>query len=155
MFLGFQPVEAKGINDYIKEAPWIGLIADEVDYGPITITDVRIHHGNKLAFVQPKETLHGSLEYRINADDLKSMRLYHLVIGIKGVGPQDCVTHSMGVLDSHGTGKFELKAPKKPGIYQVRFMLSKGVTCASAREDWTTGQKEPSSNATIGVIIVE
>lgn len=155
MFLAPLATEAKGLDRYLKEAPWLGLISDTVHYGPIEISDVKIHKKSKLAIVHPEETLEGTLHYKIDAEHLSTMRLHHLLIGVKGVGPQDCLTHTFGVFNSDGETNFTLKAPKARGIYQVRFMLAKGITCSEARDTWTTGKKSPSSSATIGVIIVE
>jgi hypothetical protein len=145
----------KYLNSYYQECPWLGLIANEISYGPIKISDVNIHHGDKLAVVAPEETLHGTLKYRIQSKDLESLHLYHLVIGIKGEGAQDCITHSLGVWGSKGKGTFTLVAPKKPGIYEVRFLLTDGLTCENARNSWNSDGEEPSNAATIGVIIVE
>ena len=155
LFAGFSDGAKHDLHKYFEKAPWIGLIADEIHFGPISISHVSIHHGDKLAVVAPEETLHGSLKYRIDAEELKSMHRYHLVVGIHGEGSQDCITHTLGVWDSKGKGNFTLTAPKHPGIYQVRFLLVEGLTCSHAQNLWNSGEKEPSSAATIGVIIVE
>lgn len=149
-----QPLTAR-ISDYLKECPWIGLIANEITYGPITVSNVHVHDGDKLAFVVPGETLNGSLKYKIKAKDLSSLHLYHLIIGIKGVGAQECVTHNLGVWNTKGKGRFNLKAPLEKGIYEVRFQLTEGLTCEEAQNVWNSGQETPNSSATIGVIIVE
>jgi hypothetical protein len=145
----------KKLNDYFQEFPWIGLVADKLNYGPITIRDVNIHDGDKLALVAPGEKLNGTLKYKINSKHLEALHRYHLVIGIKEEGAQDCVTHNLGLWSSKGTGKFTLKAPKKAGVYQVRILFTEGLTCEGAREAWNTEKGQPSAAATIGVIIVE
>ncbi|MBA3816452.1 MAG: hypothetical protein H0X29_08030 [Parachlamydiaceae bacterium] len=143
------------LNSYFEKAPWLGLITDEITYGPVKISHVHLHDGDKVVFAAPGDELHGSLKYRIKSDDLATFHLNHLVIGIKGEGPQDCLTHNVGVWDSHGKTRFKLKAPEKAGIYEVRFLLTEGLTCSNARDTWEFGEKVPGSNATIGVIIVE
>ena len=148
-------VAKKPLSEYMKECPWIGLVANQIKLGPITISNVSIHDGDKLAFVQPGETLNGMLKYKVDAKHLDSLHLYHLIIGVKNHGAQDCVTHSLGIKNSKGQGRFTLKAPEKPGVYEVRFLLSEGLTCARAREVWNSGEDKPSSAATIGIIIVE
>lgn len=145
----------KPLNDYFKECPWLGLIANKITVGPITISDVSIHDGDKLAYASPGETLNGMLKYKVKAKDLDSLHLYHLVIGVKDQGAQDCVTHNLGVWDTKGHGRFTLKAPDAPGIYEVRFLLTQGLTCSAARDTWNSGVEEPTSSATIGIIIVE
>jgi hypothetical protein len=145
----------KDIHRYLEKAPWIGLIANELTFGPLTISRINIHDGEKFALVAPGEVLEGSLQYSINAKELSTLHRYHLVIGIDGEGAQDCVTHTIGICNSKGIGNFKLTAPEKAGIYQVKFMFVEGLTCSRAQELWNSGEKEPSSEATIGVIIVE
>lgn len=149
-------VEAKSsISDYLQECPWIGLIADEITYGPITISKVSIHDGDKLAFVSPGATLNGKLKYKVDSKDLDSLHLYHLVVGIKNEGAQDCITHSLGLWSSKGRGEFTLIAPESPGVYEVRFLFTEALTCGNARDVWDSGVETPSAAATIGVIIVK
>jgi len=152
---GFTSDAKQHLKNYFKECPWLGLVSNEISYGPITIYKVNIHDGDKFAVVAPEEILEGTLKYKIDSKDLENFHLYHLVVGIKGVGAQDCITHNVGFLDSEGKGSFTLVSPKKPGIYEVRFLLTDGLTCEAARKSWNSGDEEPSSAATIGVIIVE
>ena len=148
------PVQAESITDYVKEFPWIGLISDEITYGPITISHVNINHSDKLVFAKPGETLNGHLRYSVNSAKDK-LHLHHLIIGIEGEGAQDCVMHTLGIADTKGKGKFTLTAPTKPGVYEVRFLYNEALTCSRARETWNTGLKDPTAAATIGVIIVK
>jgi hypothetical protein len=145
----------KPFSEYLEECPWIGLVADYITLGPIKISKVSIHHGDKIAYVSPGKTIHGKLKYEISADDLESLHFYHLTVGFKHQGAQDCVTHNLGVWDAKGKGKFTLKAPEEPGVYEVRFLLTEGLTCAGAYEAWDSSHGKPSSAATIGVLIVE
>lgn len=145
----------KPVAEYLPTFPWIGLIMNEVTYGPITVSNVHINHGDKLAVVKPGEVLHGSLRYRVNSSNQHLFHRYHLVVGIKNLGAQDCVTHTYGVWDSSGKGTFTLKAPLEPGVYEVRFLYQEAPTCEEARSVWNADMGEPSSYATIGVIVVE
>ena len=143
------------ISNYFCKHPWLGLLSNEIHYGPITISEVNIHDGDKLAIAAPGEALRGSLRYKIDSKDLKMFHPYHLVVGIKGIGAQDCVTHTFGIADSSGKGSFTLTAPMKPGVYEVRFFYSEAPLCEQVRELWDSENLEPSSKATIGIIIVE
>lgn len=153
--LAFYPmdVSAKSLPDYFKEFPWLGLIADEVTYGPVTISHFNINQNKKVAIVGPGEKVYGSLRYKIDSDKA-DFSLCHLVIGIEGVGAQDCIAHTFNLWDSKGKGKFTLVAPKEPGVYQVRFLFFEGITCSKARDSWDKGE-DPSAAATLGVIIVK
>ncbi len=144
-----------GVEDYFAKTPWIGLIANEITYGPITISKVKICDDGKLAIVKPGKILNGTLKYKIKAEDLDFFHLYHLVIGIEGEGGQDCVSHSMGIFDEKGDGSFTLTAPDKIGVYEVRFSLAQGFTCSGACDKWNSGEQVPSAAATIGIIIVK
>lgn len=145
----------KPLSEYLTEFPWIGLVAKEITLGPITISNVSINKGERFAYVGPGETLKGKLKYEVDSKDLHMLHLYHLTVGIKNEGAQDCVTHNLGAWDSKGRGKFILKAPEKPGIYEVRFLFTEGLTCANARETWNSDDEKPSASATIGIIIVK
>lgn len=142
-------------NKYLDDMPWLGLIANEVTFGPITISRVSIHEGDKLVLAAPGEILHGSLNYQIKSDSLDMMQRYHLIIGIKGKEAQECIAHSMGLWDSKGHAHFKLTTPMEAGIYEVRFLFVDDFKCSTAKNEWNSGQKTPNSHATIGVIIIE
>lgn len=152
-------ITSSGVKDelskYFEEAPWLGLLADEVTYGPITISHVHIHDGDKFVIAAPGEVLNGSLKYHIKADDLEFLHKYHLIIGLKERGAQECVTHSRGLWDSKGKARFKLTVPNKPGLYEVRFLFVEEANCNAAQNLWNTGVSAPGTYATIGVIIVE
>lgn len=148
-------VANKSINDYLPSFPWIGLIMGEVSYGPITVSDTKINQGDRLAVVKPGDLLQGSLRYRVDSSHQHLFHRYHLVIGIKGLGAQDCVTHTYGIWDSKRKETFTLKAPIEPGVYEVRFCYQGASTCEEARSVWNETMGEPSSYATIGVVVVE
>ncbi len=140
---------------YLQEYPWLGLIMNEVTYGPITLSDIRLNEGSSLAIVKPGEIVNGELKYRVDSSHQEAFHRYHLVVGLKGFGAQDCVTHTWGIWDSSGKGSFTLKAPLEPGLYEVRFVYHEAPTCEEARSVWNSESGEPSSFATIGAIIVE
>ena len=143
------------VSDYFQEFPWIGLISNEITYGPIAVSNVTLNNQQKLAFVRPNEKINGTLNYRIDASRLDSMHLYHLVVGLYSVGAQDCITHSFGIWNSSGKGNFTMTAPSKPGVYQVRFSYFEGLSCQAARNAWNARNGDPSSAATIAAIIVQ
>jgi hypothetical protein len=142
------------VSDYFQEFPWIGLISNEITYGPIEISDVLLNNQQKLLFVKPNEIIKGTLTYKIDASKLDSMHLYHLVVGITNVGAQDCITHTFGIWNSSGHSHFTLTAPSKPGVYQVRFSYFEGLSCQAARRAWNSKNGDPSSKATLAAIIV-
>lgn len=150
-------VEAKSlkdkVGDWIKSAPWIGLIADKVTYGPITIKDVNIGDAGKLLFVKPGELITGELKYKIDAEKLDSWYLHHIIVGLKNQDAQCCITHSFGMWDESGKASFAFHAPLEKGLYELRFDYQEAIFCATAINEWHYDQ--PSNNATIGIVIVE
>lgn len=143
------------LSKYFEAAPYLGLLADEVEYGPIKVSHVHIHDGEKFVIAAPGDILNGSLRYHINAENLEFMHKYYLVIGLKEQGAQECVTHSRGIWDTKGKAHFKLTVPKKPGVYEVRFLFVEGANCQAAQKLWNSGVSAPGAYATIGVIIVE
>lgn len=145
----------KSIDHYVQSYPYLGLVMNEVQYGPITIKDVRLNDHDRVAKVAPGETVQGKLKYKIDSKGLETLHLHHIIVGLKNVGAQDCIAHSFGVWDSKGKATFELKAPEEKGVYEVRFCYAEALSCHDARETWTQDNDQPSSHATMGVLIVE
>lgn len=79
---------------YLQQYSWLGLVLDEITYGPITVRDVHLNRGNQLVIVKPGETVDGQLRYRVDSTDQEISHRYHLVVGLSGVGAQECVTHA-------------------------------------------------------------
>lgn len=153
--------ELRSLYTHFQKYPWLALAMNEIDYGPFTIWDVHLKpegtkgSGSPLVIVNPEGNITGTLRYYVDAEHLKALHRYHLVVGIKGIGAQDCITHTWGIWSGNGSGAFSLKAPPKPGIYEVRFVYYDATTCEDARSIWNNNTGEPSSFATIGVIIVK
>ncbi|CDZ81304.1 hypothetical protein BN1013_01840 [Candidatus Rubidus massiliensis] len=154
----FNMAEAQSFEDKIcaklESCPYLGLVLDKVKCGPITIEDVRLNRHEKVAIVSPGETVKGKLRYEIDSDKL-DWNVHHIIVGLKDVGAQDCITHSFGFKDSKGKSTFELKAPKEKGVYEVRFSYAQAFTCEGARDTWDADTDQPSSKATMGILIVE
>ena len=148
-------VESVGdkISGWVSSFPWVGLIADEVTYGPITIKDLSLGDSGRLVFAKPGEKIKGKLKYKIDVNKLTSWDVHHIILGLKDHEAQSCITHSFGVWDKEGKATFDLVAPMEKGLYEVRFDYQDAVLCNTAKEAWIHDQ--PSSNATIGVVIVE
>lgn len=149
------PTIEQSLGDYVEGYPYLGLVMDKVPYGPITVKDVRLNGHDRVAIVSPGETVEGQLKYKIDSDQLQSLHLHHIIVGLKNEGAQDCITHSLGVWDSKGKATFELKAPEKKGVYEVRFCYAQALTCKDARETWVESDGQPSSKATMGILIVK
>lgn len=140
---------------HVESYPYLGLVMDEVQYGPITIKDVSLNDHDRVTTVKPGETVKGHVKYKIDSDELDTLHLHHIIVGLKNVGAQDCIAHSFGVWDSKGRSSFELKAPMEKGVYEVRFSYAQASSCSEALKSWTEDNHQPSSKATIAILIVE
>jgi hypothetical protein len=141
------------VNQLISTNPWIGLVAQEVSYGPITIGQLNIDDAGRLVFCQPGEKIDGTLKYRIDSSQLNAWSLHHIVVGLRKKEAQSCVTHSLGVWDKKGTASFSFVAPQEKGVYEVCFGYYKANLCSDAIKEWN--KNPPSHNATIGILVVE
>lgn len=141
------------ITEWIKSHPWIGLVAREVTYGPITLKDFDLDKSGRLVFAEPGEEIEATVKYKVHADALDSWNLHHIMVGIKGQDNPACITHTLGIWDKKGKTSFIIKAPEETGVYEVRFDYQEALLCSEAAHAW---QKDaPSANATVGIIIVE
>lgn len=154
----FSPLHAvtsttERISELISSCPWIGLIAEKVSYGPITVSKVDIDDSGKLVFCRPGELIEGTLRYRIDTDRLDSGHLHHIIVGLRGQNAQNCISHSFGIWDSKGSSSFSFYAPEEQGLYELCFDYEKCTLCSHAIEKWQ--DNPPSHKTTIGIVIVE
>lgn len=141
------------INEWITSCPYIGLVAKEVTYGPITLKHLDLEDNGRMVIAEPGEKISGTVRYRVNSDQLDSWHLQHILIGIKGQDNPTCITHSMGAWDKKGKSHFTLQAPLEKGVYEIRFDYHNALLCKDAAEAWSADS--PSAKATVGIIIVE
>lgn len=141
------------INQWIHSYPYLGLISKEVAYGPITLKNLDFDGSGHVVIAEPGEVIDGTVHYKIDSSKLESMNLHHIIVGIKDQDAQSCITHSLGVWNRKGKSSFSLKAPLEKGVYEVRFDYQNSLCCEDAIAAWQADA--PSSNATVGVIIVE
>ncbi len=141
------------INDLIYTCPWVGLVAKEVRYGPLTISKVNIDDSGKLVFCQPGEEITGTLHYKIDSDKLDSWEVHHIIVGLRDQSAQSCILHTLGVWDSEGKANFTFIAPPETGVYELCFDYHQATWCANALEEWN--EHAPSHKTTIGIVVVE
>jgi len=149
LFLGGLSLHAV---ESLDQLPYAGLILDKVEIDGITIRNFQFGNGKKYTHVFPEKKVICKMDYEIDADELKTLRRHHLVIGLYGDGPQECVTSSLGFADSSGTSTVKLKAPKTPGIYEVRVSVGQGLTCEGAKKSW---HEKAGPNSVLGFVVVE
>lgn len=138
---------------WISECPYIGLVSNKVAYGPITLKRFDLAHKGRVVIAKPGEKIHGTVDYKVDASELDSLHLHHVVLGIKRENDQICLVHSLGIWDKKGKTHFSIVAPHERGVYEVRFDYQTSSTCDEAIKNWN--EAPPSSGATVGIIIVE
>lgn len=142
------------IGMHAKDIPGIGLISDSIEFDGITLSHFRFDNDKKYTYVEPEQEVAVHMHYDIDASLLKTLHLHHLVIGLYDDGPQQCILHSLGVIDSHGVICTTVKAPKKPGVYQVRFCHASGLSDSEAQTAWWRADG-PSAKTIVGIIVVK
>jgi len=160
-----QAGEKVKIEDYINDIPGIGLILDEVDFDGIKLrhlTFLRENEeddssviANKYVITQPGKTHKVAVDYELNKDVLENFQVHHLIFGLYKNGPQGCLLHSLGLLDRKGTAEFEVTAPEKPGVYQLRFCHATGLgTFEDVKEAWWKDQAK-TAKTIMGIVVVQ
>ncbi|MEZ5315608.1 MAG: hypothetical protein R3E91_05325 [Chlamydiales bacterium] len=142
------------VDGYTKDGqyPYIGLITNKIDLDGIEVSDFKFQENEKkIMHVNPNEEFTCSFHYEIDGQFLDTLHLHHLVIGLYDNGPENCVLHSLGIMNSIGDIELQLKAPNKRGTYEVRLSRSEGISCQEAEKEWW---KESSRKTVLGVIIV-
>ena len=142
------------IDKYAKDIPGIGLISDSIEFDGITISQFRFNNDKKYIFVEPGQAFTAYMHYAIDASQLETLHRHHLIIGLHEDGPQECILHSYGIMNSEGDVDVNMKAPKKEGTYQVRFCHSVGLSDDDAKTAWWKGEG-PSAKTIVGIVVVK
>ena len=141
------------IDSLISSCPYIGLIANEMTYGPITISHLDIDGSGRLVFCEPCERIDGTLKYKIDATKLDSWDFHHIVVGFRDYDVHNCIVHTFGAWSRKGKTSFSFNAPPKKGVYEVCFDYYKANSCNDAVKAWH--DHPPSHSTTMGIVVVE
>lgn len=144
----------ESIDKYAKEIPGIGLISDCIEFDGIKISNFYFENDKKFIFTTPGKKIMARLHCDIDADALKTLQRHHLIIGLYDDGPQDCILHVYGVKNKHEDLCVTIKAPDKPGVYQIRFCHAIGLTDEQAHKAWWRGDG-PSAKTIAGIVVVK
>lgn len=155
---------AKDIGDFVSELPAIGLISDEVSFDGITLSNLRFEDsaeddtdviGKKYVITEPGTVHFVTTDYRLESEVVEDLKLHHFTYGLDKDGPQGCFLHSLGALDRDGTTTFKLVAPKKKGVYSLRFNHASGYElCKKAQAAWRKGDGA-NANTIMGIMVVK
>jgi hypothetical protein len=107
--------------------------------------------GNQV-IVQPSSTIKVSTQYIYHCDTCKSDLNNQILVGLGGRSAQACIYN--GGAQGQGAADFSLKAPAKPGKYDVRFLPIQAMDCNDALKIGWDADSSPSKVTTVGTILV-
>ncbi len=148
--------DAAALQSYFDEYSWKGMIEDEVTVEPATLSNVQMKGHSKATIVKPGEEIECQANCFLDPNKCSSLSFYRVVIGIKGEGAQTTIGNCLGTVAGKSTEKWVLRAPEKPGIYEVRFRVVTHFTESEALKSWVDEKgKEPHAKTTIGIVVVQ
>lgn len=97
----------------------------------------------KVVYAYPGEQIEGYADLKSYRERVNAV-ITQVIVGLAGIGAQDGL----------GYGDFNLIAPEKPGIYEVRFRYAQAYTLSDAIRYWWNMDQAPPWQTTIGLVIV-
>ncbi|HEY2811467.1 MAG TPA: hypothetical protein VGJ00_08790 [Rhabdochlamydiaceae bacterium] len=148
--------DVRAVQDYLDNYHWKGLIEEQASSGPITLKYLELNGHSRAVWVQPGEKIEAEVICKLDAEKSSVTSLYRVVVGIKGEGPQVVIGHESGLFSGKKIEKFTLRAPEKPGVYQIRFRSVDAYFKSTAFDAWKDEEgNEPDGTTTIGIIVVK
>jgi hypothetical protein len=140
-------------------------------YSGVEVTNVNINNQGFEAVVAPGETfgINASYEFVFLRENCS---IVQIIVGYDGIGAENCIANGIVLngryYDHHPlyfrevwnditkkTVNFAMVAPKKPGVYEIRFRYAQAYLPQDALQYWWNIDSAPTEDATIGRIIVE
>lgn len=138
-----------------QNAPGTSLVSAPppiVGNGNVMLTNLNMNNqGNQLT-VKPRMTIQAVIQYNYNCPSCDRSLNNQILIGLARRSAQACIYN--GGPSGSGSVQFTLKAPAKPGTYDVRFRGMQAMDCADALKTGWNADNSPSGQTTIGTIIV-
>lgn len=148
--------DAKAIQEYLDHYQWKGVIEERTTSGVATLKHLKLNGHRKAVVCSPGETVACKVKAFLDPDKCSKVSLYHVVIGLKGIGPQTTICNYPGLAAGRSIEEFKLTAPRDVGVYEVRFRVVESLTESGALDSWVDVQgNEPDASTTIGAIIVK
>jgi DNA-binding ferritin-like protein (Dps family) len=146
----------KASQDYLDNYKWKGMIQGKATSGPITLSNLRLNEHHRATAVLPGSLIGTDVSCFIDPDKASALTFYRVVIGFKGVGPQTTLCNCLGASCGTKFEEFQLEAPTKPGVYEIRFRTVEKLLEHDALNAWKDENgEEPDASTTIGVIVVK
>lgn len=144
------------IQNYFDQYSWQGLIQDKASTGVATLEHFKMNGHHRAITAKPGEKIECKIKTYLDPAKCADLSFYRIIIGIKGEGPQTTICNYPGLFAGESKEKFTLRAPSKPGLYEVRFRPVESFTSSDALDNWYDWKgQEPDATTTIGVIYVK
>ncbi len=143
------------LQDYLNHYSWKGIVQDEASSGAATLKHMQLNGHSRVVAVRPGERIYGQVLCQLNSKECSPLGVYRVVLGFAGIGGQTTIGNELGATAGESLEKFDLIAPKEPGIYQIRFRLVRDVFASGALQAWVDeAGNEPSAAQTVGIVVV-
>ncbi len=148
--------QASDAQDYLDSYNWKHLLEKKPYSNAITITEIKFNGHPCGVVVKPGEKIEGKLRFELDRKECRDMRYHRIILGFKDLGAQTSIGAGLGFFaHKDGKEKFELTAPKEPGLYQVRFRHVQAFSEDDALAKWVDSKKrQPYSRTTLGFVLV-
>lgn len=117
----------------------------------ITLSNFNMNDQGKEVTIKPGTMINASINYDYHCPDCKENLGNQIIIGLAKRSAQACIYN--GRSDGQGIANFVLKAPAKPGKYEVRFRAVQTLDCNEALKAPWNADNSPTKETTIGMIV--
>jgi hypothetical protein len=117
----------------------------------VTLWDLNLNDSGNQVRVKPGSIIHAKIYYAYHCSDCYKSLNNQIIIGLARRSAQACIYD--GGSDGEGVAEFTLKAPAKPGKYEVRFRGLQSANCQIALKTGWNADNSPTKATTLGMIV--
>lgn len=121
-----------------------------VSYKNVTLSKLDLNQSGSEVIVKPGSTVQATVHYKYQCSQCYKTLNNQIIVGLANRSAQACIYD--GGMQGEGVAEFKLKAPAKPGKYEVRFRGLQAVDCAAALKAGWRADDSPTKVTTVGVI---
>ena len=103
------------IRTAVEKYNWNRYLPDRANYGPATLSGLKLAGGKKAVIARPGELIEGEVVCSLDRDQCSALSLYRVVLGIKNQGGQTTIFNHFGLRAGKETDRFTLTAPSTEG----------------------------------------
>lgn len=123
-----------------------------VSYKNVVLSNLDLNRSGESVTVKPGSEVTATLRYQYHCKQCYQSLNNQIIIGLANRSAQACIYN--GGPSAEGAAEFKLKAPAKPGKYEIRFRGLQASDCQAALRAGWNADNSPSKSTTIGVITV-